>query len=449
MTLQADRSPDFQMPEAPLPLILRPGRRPRLPLWYWLRYPNRARWISLLIREAFHWKDKPKLEPDALTYAEAAVLRRTQRELRAKVDATVEKIDQLAGRFHVLQRQAGRDRRAAARVREQPIVVKSGGSIFAVGSMSVSQAKTIVNRCRHRIEEDTRQGQTRHLDRFSASWAKLAIIPLVVDVVALFTVILKIFNITSIAQAAAKPAETIAAAGFAVIASLVLFVLSHSAGKDAWQLRAVTGGQTDVSDEDEEPSDGAGRGCEFPQPLLVLKVKLISMSAVSFLVASSIAIRVIQPSPDKPTTVLGWTIGLTLGLVVFLAPWAIVYMHLKYGSLEVQAIKELTEAIGEAEKDAAACDKAAEDAEAEAEGLRQEAERVQRSGVRAAMDLTDDSRQIIDLARSAHGQAGPLATSDSVRPAEGSLLYVTDLLSATTDSIAEALKGFGSPEEQS
>lgn len=450
MTLYADRPSDLRLTEtSAVPLVLRPGKKPRLPIWYWLLHPRRARWITLLIREAFTWSSQPKPDAIALTHAEAVVLRRAKTALDDRTDATVAKIDQLAERFHTLERLATRESKAADRARERPFVVESKFNIHAGGHMTMAQAMTALNKCRARMEEDTDRGQTRHLDRSSKGWTAVAVVPLLVDIAALFTVILKFFNINSVDQAARKVPETITAGGFAVIASFVLFALSHSAGTDAWHMRTVTRGRRAPQGEDEAPPNEAealGTG-EFPRSRFVLRTKLISMGVVSLMVAISIATRVIHPTPESTPGPLGWTIGITLGVVAFLAPWIVVYTQMKSGSLEAQTVDELTEAMKNAEIAITGHEKASQDAADQAAGVRDQAERAQRDGARSAMSLVDTTREIIYLARSAHGQAGLLAANDSVRPDDSRYLAIGEMLATSTDAIEKAMRRFNSAAE--
>ncbi|MEU4739153.1 hypothetical protein AB0G02_01655 [Actinosynnema sp. NPDC023658] len=449
MTLNTDRPTDPRHSEPTAsPIVVRANKKPRVALWYWLWHPRRALWITLLIREAFRWRDQPRADPSALTWAELAVVRRAQHALREQVENTVKRVDELADRYHQLQARADRERKLAEEERRRTYVTSGTTHVYAAGPLNATQAQEVVDKCRKRIEQDTEQGQTRHLDKTSKGWSVISIIPLVVDVVALFTLIAKFFNITTVEAASKKLPETATALGFSVIAALVLTVLAHSAGHDAWQRRAVGQPRRTTepgSEDDGQPIPAESDAGEFPGSKFLLRTKLVSLMVVSAMVAVSIAIRVIQPTPSTTPTPLGWVIGLMLGVVAFLAPWAIVFNRLKSGTLEVRTIEELTTVLRDAETAVAGHEKAAGTAADQAAAAHQQADHAQRSGLRAAMNLTDTTREVVDLARSHHGQAGVLAINDSVTP-DSRYVAIREMLATSTSAIEQAMKRFDTPD---
>jgi hypothetical protein len=414
-------------------LALRLNKPPRVPFWYWLFHPRRAKWITMLIRESFRWRAVPNTEPNALTWAEKALFERAQQAQEKAVANVAKRLDKLADRYQALLAVARRERTLARLQRQRRLIPKTEVHIYAAGAITLKRAKKIIAQCRERITKDTEEGQTRHQERPSKARDWMSAAPLLVDIVALMTVIAKFLNVTP-GNALQKFPETATTIGFSLIAALVLALLAHSAGDAAWHLRA-TGDRT--------PSTGK----EFPKPRPVLYAKLISLAMVSALAACSIALRVIHPTADYSTGPLGVMIGTLIGLAAFLAPWVIVLNRMRSGSLEVRTVDALTEMVREVEDAVTRHEKSAVLADQRATKLRQSADSARSGELQSAMDRTAATRQVIELARSYHGQAGRLAIDNNAVVADP-YVSMQSVLATDTSVIDEAMKRFEPPDDE-
>ncbi|MFJ7215994.1 hypothetical protein [Amycolatopsis sp. NPDC098790] len=438
MTLQ-DHPASPPVPEpggAGLPaLVQRPGKHPRVAWWYWLRHPWRAAWITSLIREAFRWRAAPNPQPARLTWTEELLLRRGQRAQQKAVDAVAARVERLAGEFRALRARAARERTLAQRAQARRVLPGSGTYVYTAGPITAAEAGQVIDQCRQRIAEDTERGDTRHQQRPSKTWTRAAMAPLAVDIVSLLTVIAKFFNITP-DNALRKPAETATAAGFAVIASLVLALLAHSTGHTAGHLRAVDGHAG--AEKEREPSSSR----------LVLYGKLIGLFAVSTMVAVSIATRIIHPSDTVNTGTLGVVIGILVGLTAFIAPWLLVLNQMRaVGSLEVRTIDELTGMVRGIEDAVAQHEAAAMKADEQAAGKQRSAEQARTTELAKSMQVTAMMEEVVRLARSLHTTAGRFALSGNAS-VDDPFLSMRSVLATDDSSIDEAMNRFDEPGAQ-
>lgn len=418
------------------PLVLRPGKRPRVAWWYWLRHPWRAAWITSLIREAFKWRVVPNPEPARLTWTEELLLRRGQRAQQKAVNAVAARVDRLAGEFQALRARAARERGLAQQARARQVLASSDTYVYTAGPITASEAGRVIEQCRQRITEDTKRGDTRHQQRPSKAWTRAATAPLAVDIVSLLTVIAKFFNITTPESALRKPAEAATVAGFAVIASLVLALLAHSTGHTAGHLQAVGGHAGQENEAKHQPSK------------LVLYGKLIGLFAVSAMVAVSITTRIIHPAGTVNVGTLGVVIGILVGLTAFIAPWLLVLNQMRaVGSLEVRTIDELTEMMRGVEDAAAKHEAAASKADEQAAGKRRSAEQARTAELAKSMQVTAVMEEVVRLARSLHTEAGRFALSDNAS-VDNPFLSMRSVLATDDSSIDRAMDRFNQPGEQ-
>ncbi|MFJ1768430.1 hypothetical protein ACIOD2_49495 [Amycolatopsis sp. NPDC088138] len=447
MTLHAETPSDSSpMPGEPgLPaLILRRNKPPRVSLWYWLRYPRRAWWITQLIREAFRWRGESNTRPEALTLAERAVCKHAHQAQRAEIARIVKRIDGLADRYQALRADAARERRLARIERDRRLAPAVPVPVYVAGPVSVKRAKKVIVQCQRKIEEDTGRGYTRHQDRPSTARDVATSSPLVVDILALMAVIAKILNV-NLETASIKIPETVTTVGFSLLGALVLALLAHSTGNAAWHLRSVSGRLT-AEDEEEDPPE-VRREPEFPNPKNLLYVKAGSLFAVSLTTAISIATRIIHPTSTFHAGPVEWMVGIGLGIFAFLAPWLIVWNRMRSGSLEVRTIESLTKLVRDAEAVVTGHEKAAVEADERAAKVRQSADRSRLDELQAAMAPSGAAMQIIDLARSYHGQAG-LHAIDENTPVEPPFVSTRSVLATDTSAIDEAMKRFDLPDDE-
>jgi hypothetical protein len=423
------------------PAIVNRADRPRVSFFYWVRHPWRAWWISRLIREALRWApvENPNPDPAALSHAERALVRRAQVAQARATEAMVTRIERLAANFQDLQAQMKRELQLAQLERRRKINPKVKVKIYTAGPIGRKRAKDIIDECQEKIRSDTERGLTRHLERGSTAREIGAVMPLLIDIVALITVITRFFNIT-LRNAGSKLPETIAAIGFALITALMLAYLAHSAGLSAWQLRVTSAGAVDEDGRDEQKA-GPGRTGEFPAAKHLLYTKLVGLVAVSGTAAVSIGMRIMHPTDSVSTGPLGIVIGVMVGLAAFLSPWLIINNRMRSGSLEVQTIEALTDGLTEINAAVTRHEKAASQATEKATKVRAAADRSQGAAQRSADELWSICEKILDLARSYHRQAGRYAISDTAPVDEGHLsLHM--LRDSGVAKIDEAMKKF-------
>ena len=420
------------------PLVARLKKPPRVPRWYWLRHPWRAWWVTQLIREAFRWRDILNTQPNALTWAEKLLFERAQRTQKKAIATIATKVDNLADEYQALRAQAVRERTLATLERQRPVTPPTNIHVYAAGPMSVAEAKDVIAKCQQRIADDTARGQTRHQERPSKIRNGTSAGLLIVDVAALLALIAKFFNVT-LANALNKLPETIATVGFSLIASLVLALLAHTAGQAAGHLRAVSGRNAAPHASDDQAT--APPAQEFPPARLMLYIKLVSLFVVSAMVGISVATRIIQPSASVNTGPLGVLIGTLVGLTAFLAPWQIVMNLMRSGSLETRTIDVLTAMVCDIDATASAHAKTAIHADQQAEQARQSAQRARTTELESAMNMTATTRQIVELARSFHTDAGRYAIADNT-PVDGPYVSMQTAIATDTSAIDSALRRF-------
>jgi hypothetical protein len=422
-------------------IVNRAGRSAHVSFFYWVRHPWRAWWVSRLIREALRWASIENSNPDpaALSHAERALLRRAQVAQARATEAMVARIERLAANFQDLQAQMKRELQLAQLERRRKITPKVSVKIYTAGPIGRKRAKDIIDECQEKIRSDTEKGLTRHLERGSKAREVGAVIPLLIDIVALATVIARFFNITP-RNALSKLPETITAAGFALITALVLAYLAHSAGVSAWQIRVTSAGAAVEDGRHEEKAEPGGKG-EFPAAKNLLYAKLAGLVTVSGTVAVSIATRIMHPTGSVSTGWLGIVIGVMVGLAAFLAPWLIINNRMRSGSLEVQTIEALTDGLTEINDAVARHEKAASQATERATKVRAAADKSQGAARRSADELWSTCEMILELARSDHRQAGRYAISDTTPVDEGHV-SLHRLRDSGVAKIDEAMKKF-------
>jgi hypothetical protein len=453
VTLKADpyagQPEPFDLPE----FIQRPpGRKPRVSLWYWLIHPWRAFWITRLIHEAWAWRTTTMPQPNGLTWCEYKLAKRAQQSQRAAIARLARRLDRQADRYESLLAESKRKEEAAKSASRESITTKFKVGIYAAGPMTVEGAKKIIERCRRRIADDTARGQTRHQEHLSRTRRYASQVPLGVDVVALASLIGKSLNVTPKSFTYAdKIPDTASALGFAVIAALVLWLLSHSAGDAAWHLRSASPGLHDISDveahdepnESDEPSKSRKSDSgEFPGTKPLLYAKLVALLMVSAMAGISVGLRVVHPSDQVNS--LGSNapiIAILVGLAVFIGPWIYVMVRMKSGSLEVRTIDDLTKAIADVDKEFSAKQGAATAAQAQADKAKQAGARNAESGPVSAGAAANTVKQLIAFARAHHREAGKYAIDDGAMDTEP-LPLLDDILKMDTTSVNEVRKRF-------
>ena len=204
----------------------------------------------------------------------------------------------------------------------------------------------------------------------------------------------------------------------------MLALLAHTAGQAAGHLRAVSGRNAapHASDDHDDLAKEPPPAQEFPPARLVLYIKLVSLFVVSAMVGISVATRIIQPSASVNTGPLGVLIGILVGLTAFLAPWLIVMNLMRSGSLDTRTIDVLTAMVRDIDATASDHAKTAIHADQQAEQARQSAQRARTTELESAMNMTATTRQIVELARSIHTDAGRYAIVDNT-PVDGPYVH--------------------------
>jgi hypothetical protein len=452
VTLQADTYTAQPQPlDLPQLIQRKRNRKPRVSVWYWLIHPWRAFWITMLIHEAWAWRTTTTPQPNGLTNCECKLALQAQQSQRAAIARLARRLDRQADRYESLRAEANRKKEVAESADRESITTKLKVGIYAAGPLTVEGAKEIVERCRRRIVDDTARGQTRHQEHVSRARRYASQIPLGVDVVALASLIGKSLNVTPKSFTYVdKIPDTASALGFAVIAALVLWLLSHSAGDAAWHLRSASPALHDVSDakasDDHHQSDEPNgskklNSREFPGTKSLLYVKLATLLVVSAIAGISVGLRVVHPSDQVNSLGSNAPIVASLvGLAFFIGPWIFVLVRMKSGSLEVRTIDELTKAIADVDKGFSAKQEAATLTQAQADNAQQAGARSPDSELVSAGTAANTVRQLIAFGRAQHRQAGKYALDDTTGTEPASLL--DNILKMDTTPVDEARKRF-------
>jgi hypothetical protein len=151
-----------------------------------------------------------------------------------------------------------------------------------------------------------------------------------------------------------------------------------------------------------------------------------------------------HPTANVSTGPLGVMIGILVGLAAFLAPWLIVMNLMRGGSLETRTIDVLTAMVRDIEATVTDHEKAATQADQQAEQTRQSADRAHTAELEAAMSTTAVMRQIVELARSFHAEAGRYALADNA-PVPEPYVSMRSAIATDTSAIDRAMRRFGPP----
>jgi hypothetical protein len=370
---------------------------PRLSWWQWLFHPIRSYWIMFLVHEALRFRAEAA-ERRAATNAEKVVANRATEAEQRHLRGTLRRLRRLADKQNAALLAAQRERSRHDALVSRKFTPKVTSHSFVIKPLTVRDAAKMLEEQQATIDDDRKQGGMRHLDSPSKSRRMVAHGLLTVDVAAIFSLFALLFNID---LGAPDPVELVTAGGFSVIAAGVLGVLAHSTGHMAWQWKMTAPVETPA------PSRTDGGGARPGKA--VLWGKLLGLLAVSLLSGFSILMRVITESKDADLPVVGWAVGLLVGVAAFAAPWLVVIDEWRSGSIEVQTVDALTRMVQGVEDTSDRHQQEAEKKEERAAKLYQRAESAagaaeSKHNARRAM-----AEEIILQARSYHTDAGRYA----------------------------------------
>lgn len=306
---------------------------PRLSWWRWLFQPIRSYWIMFLVHEALRFRAE-EAERRAATNAEKVVANRAIEAGQRQLRGTLRRLHRLADKQNAALLAAQRERSRHDALASRKFTPRVTSHAIVIPPLTVRDAAELLEKRQAKIDEDLERGDTRHLDTPSRPRRMVAHGLLAVDVAAIFSLFALLFNIDF---AGPDPVEVVTAGGFSVIAAGVLGVLAHSTGHMAWQRKVI------APAEPPAPDGGAGDGA--PPGKAVLVGKLLGLLVVSLLSGFSILMRIVTEATGAGSPVVGWVVGLLVGVAAFAAPWLVVIDEMRSGSIEVQTVDALTRMV--------------------------------------------------------------------------------------------------------
>ncbi len=373
--------------------------RPCTPSWReWLTHPHRSLKIDAAVKE-YQRSGEQEVNPSRPpTHYERVIQSGAVTRSHRTVATAGKKLARMAQRYHKHQSAAAEHRQQAHEIDEQ--VHLSGGrpgrkarhavavTAYSGHPTTAAQARKKIQETLETINEQTMQGDPRHLHSKSTVAALLAYLLLFVDVLALFISIGRLFNLN---WAAPAIVPVLIAVVFSVVGAGVMAKLATALGKHLWSWR--------MSD----PAQGAVEKSSRSGIAIICAVLLAGLSIASGL---SIWIRIQEEADIIDAGALGFVVGLLVGIAGAAAPWVIVWQEFNNGSVETRTIAALAPIVHHADQHKRGHILAAKRDEQAAVRLREDAERlfvrtVHKCGVQ---DMRAD--QIILVARSLHLRTG-------------------------------------------
>lgn len=414
---------------------------PRLSWWMWLFHPIRSYWIMFLVHEALRFRAGEQARQRAATHAEKVVANRAIEESDRKVRGTVRHLRRLADKQDAALRAAQRERSRRDALADRRFTPRVTGEATVIPPLTVEAATELLARRQQKIDADLERGDTRHLDAPSKPRRIAVNVLLGVDVAAIFSLFALLFNID---LAAPDPVEVVTAGGFSTIAALVLGMLAHSTGHMAWQWKVTV----PLEPRPGEPAHDAG--AEFPPRKAMLVAKLLGLFVVSVLSGFSILMRIVNEATGVGNPVVGWVLGLLVGVAAVVAPWLVVIDEMRSGSIEVRTVDALTKMVQGVENLRTRHLRAAEKNEDRVATLFWKAESAVTAAESGRAARRAQAEKIILMARSLHTGAGryafePAGADESADPDVLAPLFDADL-SALGRALARLVAPTPAPE---
>ncbi|OPX06178.1 MULTISPECIES: hypothetical protein [Gordonia] len=246
----------------------------------------------------------------ALLAGEAEMLSLTSRAATAVESAYATKLTDLRTSHQSVETRLSGLREQRERSTSERHVVNDPCQVGA-GPLTLDEMSTRAAELTELIDDETRRGSTRHRHHVSRTWRILATGVVIVDVAALFMLMLTIENTSFRAFAldpAAEAAKMITAAGFALLAATVLAIASHTLGHAVFRRihRSVH-----ASDQ------GLGHLADSRSAILTGTAMMVVLSA---LVGWSIDRRIVTVAEGTKVSGLADWVGATIGLCALFAP---------------------------------------------------------------------------------------------------------------------------------
>jgi len=380
---------------------------PRLSWWMWLLHPIQAYWIMFLVREASRYRGE-QAHRTAATNAEKVVVNRALTVGRKEMRAALRRIEALVAAQQSALLAAERERARREVLPQKRYTPKTNTDAVVIPPLTASEATTLLTRMREKVDTETQRGDTRHLDAPSKTRRVVAHGLLAVDVAAIFSLFSVLFNIdfTSV-----DPQKLVTAGGFSFIAAGVLGMMAHSTGHMVWKWKVTA----PVASRPEVPARSVAAPTpagEFPPRKLLLVSKLLGLGVVSVLSGFSILIRVVTEADGIGHPLIGWCLGLLVGVAAAAAPWLVVIDEMRSGSIETRTVDALTKMVQDVENASTSHMEKAGDYDERAADLYQRATKAVNATRGRCESRRARAEKIILTARSLHTGAGRYAVAE-------------------------------------
>ncbi|MDB4872449.1 MAG: hypothetical protein JWL97_3453, partial [Gemmatimonadales bacterium] len=278
---------------------------------------------------------------EGLSHGEMLLLERATNRGKRRARRTLNKIDRIDQRIHKKRARADHHEKEAKEAKDTTYI--AGGHLgrrkwkttsspptstaYGGDPITAQQAEKELPEIRHRIAEETKQGNTINLYARSRRAQALAYLLIFVDAVALFVTFAKIFNVDWVSP---WTIPTLLSALFATVGAGVAVKLATTVGRHLWVWRQ--GGHHSTATE--------------PVPrVAVLIIYSGVLVLLSVLIGLSIFTRITREAHLVAAGSLGTILGLTVGLAGAAAPWLLVYADTYNGSILTRRMANLTHII--------------------------------------------------------------------------------------------------------
>lgn len=278
-----------------------------------------------------------------------------------------------------------------------------GGAAVSGDRRTLPQMRAEHDELGARIAADEEAGITRHSHSVKRVWRRIANGILLIDVVALFMLMLTIENTSFgalIKNPGANTAKFITAAGFSLLGALVLAAFAHQVGQSAWRRihRRDNG-----SASDDQPKRKVHNIADNAVILGVATVVTIALAAV---VAASIFHRIGIAAGTSAAAPLAPWIGVAIGIAATVAPLIVASVEAMAPSPEVARRNALAARIAAEDKRKQSLEETLTGNHQRLSNLDVEADRTLAHADRDLQDAMLPATQLILKLRTEFGHAG-------------------------------------------
>lgn len=315
---------------------------------------------------------------------------------------------------------------------EHIVSTEHGGAAVSGDRQTLPQMRADHDALTAQIAVDTEAGITRHAHKVKRVWRIVANSILLIDVVALFMLMLTIENTSFgslIKNPGANTAKFITAAGFSLMGALVLAAFAHQLGQSLW--RRIHRRGNEIGEHDKAGDDGhpQRKARNMADHVLVLGIATVVIVALAAVVAASIFHRIgIAAGTSEAAPLAPW-IGVAIGIAVTVAPLIVASVEAMAPSPEVARRDALAGRITAEDKRKQSLEESLAANYQRLSSLDVEAGRILVHADRELQDAMLPATQLILKLRSEFGHAGEMFRPVTLpSPVEGSVAIGWDNL---------------------